>query len=167
MFIKTAKVKKIQIRISYTQYKNIEELSPLDMQLIKASQTARETSYSPYSNFKVGAACLMEDSRVYKGANFENAAYPTCLCAERVALSTCFAQQPNGIIQKIAITIRNPQKVISIPGAPCGSCRQVLSEVENRQGKPIEVLLYGENGPVWVFETAKDLLPLSFDDTFL
>ena len=101
------------------------------------------------------------------GGNMENAAYPMCICAEGVILSSVESSKPNATIKAMAITVKSPSQVIDYPVSPCGSCRQMISEKENRQSTPIRIILKGESGPFHVFDTVKRLLPFSFSSDSL
>lgn len=144
-----------------------ETLPAQEQQLLQTAQEALDKAYAPYSNFHVGAAVLLDNGKVLSGANFENAAYPMCLCAERSVMATAISTYPAATILQIAIRVRNPKQPVNSPAAPCGACRQVMVEVEHRQQHDMKVLLQGENGPVYVMETAKVLLPFYFDGSFL
>ncbi|MEL7021021.1 MAG: cytidine deaminase, partial [Bacteroidota bacterium] len=123
--------------------------------------------HAPYSNFYVGAAVLLQNGQILNGANQENAAYPMCLCAERVALASAHAQHPDSPVVAIAITVKNPAQVINQPAAPCGACRQVICETEQRYQQSMQIVLRGETGEIFVFEGGKDLLPIGFDQSYL
>lgn len=148
-------------------YPNIEDLSKVEQELLELSKASLEHSYSPYSNFKVGAAVLMEGGRMLGGSNQENASYPLCLCAERVALSAAASVCPSESVIAIAVTAKGPNLKIDQPISPCGACRQVICETELKHKQNIRVILQGEIGEIYVFETAKDLLPLLFDGSYL
>ena len=122
---------------------------------------ATDNSYAPYSNFRVGAAVLMDNGVIYIGANQENAAYPLGLCAERTAIFAANAQHPKNKIVALAIAARNKDGFCKVPVAPCGSCRQVMLEVETRYKQPIKILLYGSEA-VYVVDSVKEILPLQF-----
>jgi len=138
-----------------------DELSEQDRQLISEAKAMTKTSYSPYSHFQVGAAALLQDGTVVKGSNQENAAYPSGLCAERTTLFAANANHPNTPVVALAIACYTQGHFTANPGAPCGSCRQVMLETEHRFGTPMRVLLYGEKS-TYVFEKAADLLPIGF-----
>mgnify|MGYP005993558605 CR=1 FL=1 len=144
-----------------------EMLPQADQVLLAAAAKALDKAYAPYSNFHVGAAVLLDNGEILSGANFENAAYPMCLCAERSTLATVISTYPEAKILQMAIRVRNPQKPVVQPAAPCGACRQVMVEAEHRQSGDIKILLQGESGPVYVLASAKVLLPFYFDGTFL
>jgi cytidine deaminase len=160
-------MKTIEITTNVKVYENLSEL-PVDYRrLVAAARDARQLAYAPYSDFRVGAAVALEDGRVLAGANQENAAYPMCLCAERVALGNANIEAPKVAITAMAISVHNPRKTISTPAAPCGACRQVICEQEERQDQAIPLLLQGAEGPVYYLESGRDLLPLGFDKSFL
>lgn len=140
---------------------SFEELDKNDQDLIRKAMKATDNSYAPYSGFSVGAAVLMDNGRVYVGANQENAAYPSGLCAERTAIFAAHAQHPNDKIVSLAIAARNRDGFIPKPAAPCGACRQVILESEMRYSQPIKILLYGTEA-VYVIDTVRDILPLQF-----
>ena len=148
-------------------YDHLSELSEADQQLLKAAKEALDKSYAPYSGFNVGAAAILENGEIISGANQENAAYPMCLCAERVTLSAIESMFPNATVKAMAITVRNIKHAITEPAAPCGSCRQSLSEKEDRQKASIRILLQGDTGPIYEIASGKDLLPLGFSGAFL
>jgi cytidine deaminase len=141
----------------------LEELNEAEQQLVRKAMQATDNSYSPYSHFRVGAAIRLEDGSEIIGANQENAAYPVTLCAERTAIFAAQAQQPELSIESIAIAARNEKGFTEDPVTPCGSCRQVILEIEQRYGKPMKIYLYGTKG-VYVIDTVRDLLPLCFID---
>ncbi len=148
-------------------YERPDLLHQPDQQLLAQAVQALEASYSPYSQFQVGAALLLKEGQIVAGSNQENASYPLCLCAERVALAAAAAQHPGQPIVAMAITAHNPKHSIERPVAPCGACRQVLLETEQRHRHPIRLILRGDSGSIYVVESAKALLPLSFDASFL
>lgn len=135
--------------------------------LLAKAKEALKAAYAPYSNFQVGAACLLDTGEIILGSNFENASYPLCLCAERVALASVHSQWTKNTVVKMAITAKSPEKIIDKPISPCGACRQVILEVEIKQSSPIKLILQGEQGEVLIFDTIKELLPMSFDAEFL
>ena len=111
----------------------------------------------------MGAAARLKDGSIVIGANQENAAYPSGLCAERTALFAAGAQHPDQPIVALAIAARKGKHFLARPISPCGACRQVISGAEERYGVPIRIMLYGTDG-VLVSEGIKPLLPLSFVD---
>lgn len=153
----------LTINITEKQY---EELSPEEKALIDAAKDATARSYSPYSKFCVGAALRLDDGTIFIGANQENAAFPVTICAERTAIFAAQVQHPDKAITAIAIAAKsadNPSLFTSLPTSPCGSCRQVLAEMEQRYQRDIRILMYGEE-KIYIAESVKDLLPLTFCD---
>ena len=141
----------------------LSELPEDDRRLVMEAQKATSQSYAPYSHFHVGAAALLEDGTIITGTNQENAAYPSGLCAERTTLFYANSQHPEKAVKALAITARTPDgDFVHSPVTPCGACRQVMTETENRYGKPIRILLCGSE-EVYIAESARSLLPLSFD----
>ena len=147
--------------------KQEDELTPRQLALLDEARRATYRSYAPYSHFSVGAAVQLEDGIIVAGSNQENAAYPSGLCAERTAVFFAGSQHPDIPIRRLCIAARDTEgHFLRRPISPCGACRQVLLEAEQRAGSDIEVLLYGTEG-IYIVRSIKDLLPLSFDDTFL
>ncbi|MCB9360895.1 MAG: cytidine deaminase [Flavobacteriales bacterium] len=149
-----------KIEIKYKEYDTINDLSNLDFNLIKLTHENLGNSYSPYSQFKVSSLILLEDNIKVLGTNQENAAYPSGLCAERVAVFSAKSTHPNKKIEKVIIVTEQGHE---FPFSPCGSCRQALMEYELNQKSPIEVILKSGNSKIWVFESIKDLLPFAFE----
>lgn len=148
-------------------YDSIDEV-PQDIQdLMQEAVSARDVAYAPYSNFKVGAAILLENNEIIVGSNQENASYPSGLCAERTAVYFAGAKYPDTKIQKIAISAKSMRHKVVSPVPPCGACRQALVEYEVKQEEPIELYFMGETGKVVKADSVKDLLPLVFDNTCL
>ncbi len=129
--------------------------------LIEKAKSATKNSYAPYSNFHVGAAVLLTNGEIVMGNNQENAAYPSGLCAERVALFAANAKYPNIAVESIAIAGFHNGEFTKMPCCPCGGCRQTMLEVENRFNKPLKIIMYGES-KIYEVDSAKALLPLSF-----
>jgi len=153
--------KQKNIKISYKEIGKISELAEIDKQLIDLSLRAAERAYAPYSTFKVGAAVLLEGGIIVSGSNQENAAYPSGLCAERVAVFTASSEYPDRIIEKIAVVSKDKNGQLRAV-TPCGSCRQVLYEYEVKQEEPISVLIFGENEVLLEFKDIHSLLPFGF-----
>ena len=149
---------KIEIKFRCCQ---LEELLPDEIELVEQAKRATNHSYAKYSHFHVGAAIRLEDGRIVQGANQENAAYPSGLCAERTAIFAAQAQFPEHPITQIAIAARNQNGFLKEPITPCGACRQVMMEMEDRYGVDLKIYLYGTNG-VYVICSVKDMLPFSF-----
>lgn len=157
--------KKVSFDISV--FSSIDELGNRDEKLMKRAIEARKNAYSPYSNFTVGAAVLLENGEIVLGNNQENAAYPSGLCAERVAVFYAGANYPGVKIKAIAITATSINYKVDSPAAPCGNCRQAISEYEIKQESPIELFLMGETGKVIKCNAIADILPLAFTSSFL
>lgn len=160
-------MKKIELKTEYTVFDNLSELSKEDKTLMEQAIKARKNAYAPYSNFSVGAAVLLENNEIILGNNQENAAYPSGLCAERVAIYAAGSNYPNVNILKIAISASSSLKEVSEPVAPCGACRQSIAEYEIKQETPISIFFMGETGKILKTNSIKDLLPLGFDKSFL
>lgn len=155
-------MEQIDINISIESYQ-LGELSPQDQELIRAAIEATNNAYANYSRFYVGAALRLENGKMVIGANQENAAFPSGLCAERTAVFAAQANYPDSPIETLAIAGRNEKGVLPDPITPCGACRQVILEIEDRYKKPIKILLYGTQ-KIYCVRSVKDLLPLSFVD---
>ncbi|MBS5612635.1 MAG: cytidine deaminase [Prevotella buccalis] len=155
-------MKQIDINISIESYQ-LDELSPQDQELVQAAIKATHNAYANYSRFYVGAALRLENGKMVIGANQENAAFPSGLCAERTAVFAAQANYPDSPIETLAIVGRNEKGVLPNPITPCGACRQVILEIEDRYKKPIKILLYGTQ-KIYCVRSVKDLLPLSFVD---
>ena len=152
-----------QYTFSYTVYTSLEEIPSDILALVNHACEARKAAYAPYSDFLVGAAIEMEDREVHTGSNQENAAYPSGLCAERVAVYHASSVCGDKKMKRIAIVGGSRGSENSYPAAPCGACRQSLLEYEEKQGSPIEVIFCGVGiVPVYVVDSVKDLLPFSF-----
>lgn len=152
---------KVKNIIAKIQVYTLEECDNLKKKLIEAAKEATARSYAPYSKFHVGAALLLENGEIVTGSNQENAAYPTTLCAERTAIFYANSQHPDLPVKCIAIAAFANGHFTEESCAPCGSCRQVISEVENRFGQPVAVIMYGKK-QIYEVSSIQDLLPLSF-----
>lgn len=159
-------MKKTQIITTVFEYDSVEELSPSEKELVLQAKEAALRSYSPYSKFKVGAALLLENEETVQGNNQENSAYPSGLCAERVAVFYANSKYPHVPVKAIAITSHSNGSFLETPVPPCGSCRQVLLETEDRYNQPLKVIMCGET-KIRVVESVKDLLPLYFEKEML
>lgn len=153
-------MKEINIK-SVIKFCQMDELSDDDRRLVEKAIGATERSYAHYSHFCVGSCLRLADGTEFLGANQENAVFPVGLCAERTAIFAAQVQRPDQPIVALAIAARNEEGLVANPVSPCGSCRQVMLEVEDRYQQPMRILLYGTNG-VYVIEGVKTLLPLSF-----
>ncbi|MEQ8705884.1 MAG: cytidine deaminase [Phaeodactylibacter sp.] len=148
-------------------YDSAKELPEEDQVLLLQAGKAMDMAYAPYSQFRVGAAVRLSDGTVVLGANQENAAYPMCLCAERVALGNAALNHPDQKLLTIAIRVKNEKKPVPEPAAPCGSCRQAISEMEERQQQPIRILMQGDDETLYEVQSGQELLPLGFNRQFL
>ena len=157
----------LEITTSATIFNDISELSTEDHMLMQKAIEAREKAYAPYSKFSVGAALLLENGAIVLGSNQENAAYPSGLCAERVAVFKAGSDYPDVKIVKLAITASSTITKVNKPVGPCGACRQSLSEYEIKQQQPFEILFMGEVGEIIKTDSLAALLPFSFDSAYL
>lgn len=150
------------LTIPYQEFESWSELDPKEQELVSKAYEVCEKAYAPYSKFKVGAVVLLENGTTVTGNNQENIAYPSGLCAERVALFYAGANHSETPIQTLVIVAKGdlikPDDCVS----PCGSCRQVIAESESRQQKPFRVILVSESGRTFVFEKGTDLLVFAF-----
>lgn len=160
-------MKKIPHTIEYTKHDSPQELSDIEQELLRLAEIQLTHAYAPYSEFHVGAAALLENGSITTGSNQENASYPLCMCGERVALYAASGMHPSVNITSIAIIAQNQNKPIKEVITPCGACRQVIGEYENRQQAPIKIILKADGNEVLVFDSIKDLLPFSFDQRYL
>lgn len=154
-------MKKFEIKSVIKEYQSIEELNEKDKELINRAHLAAKDAYAPYSKFFVGAAIRLENDEICVGNNQENAAYPSGICAERVAVFSASSTHPNMKVKKIAVVAHSDEINIDKPISPCGACRQVLAEYESKAGN-IVLLLMGESGKIYEIDSVKDILPLMF-----
>ena len=154
-------MKKREVSISYLEYENRDDLPVEEKRLVEEAVTSAAGAYAPYSHFMVGAALLLDNGTVIRGANVENAAFPSGSCAEKTALSYMVANHGDRKALAIAIAALADGKLTEEPVPPCGNCRQMLIEEEQRSGSPIKVILAG-NFSVIVLESCQALMPLSF-----
>jgi len=156
-------VNEITISAVFKTYSSINDLSEVDKQLCNEAKAILINAYAPYSNFFVGAAVLLGDGTIVTGTNQENAAYPSGLCAERVAIFYASSVHPNKKVVAVAVATKsNRLNSNSKPVSPCGACRQALSEYEVKYSSPIKILMLGENGEVYESYSVANLLPLMF-----
>lgn len=153
---------KHQITIEYTTAEHYSELSETDQDLVRRAYEVSENAYAPYSHFHVGAAAHLSTGEIILGSNQENIAYPSGLCAERVALFSIGANYPNAVIDTLVVVAKGDLIKFEDCVSPCGSCRQVMAQSEFRQNKPIRVVLVAQNGKAFIFEKASDLLVFPF-----
>lgn len=160
-------MKKITITSEFSVFENLASLPSETLNLMEMAIAIRKKAYAPYSKFKVGAAILLDNGQIVLGSNQENAAYPSGLCAERVAIFQAGAIYPEATILKLAISATADEKPVSSPIPPCGACRQSIAEYEFKQEEPIEIYFMGETGEVYCSNSLSNLLPLAFDKKFL
>ncbi len=160
-------MKDVTFTSTISTFDSVYEL-PIEIQdLMSKAVAIRKNAYAPYSKFRVGAAILLDNGEIVLGSNQENAAYPSGLCAERVAIFHAGAVYPNATIKIIAISAASDTNQTKAPIPPCGSCRQSISEYEIKQNSDIEIYFMGEIGAVYKSNSLQNLLPFSFDKKFL
>lgn len=160
-------MKEIVFTSQITVFETIQEL-PVEIQdLMEKAIEVRKNAYAPYSKFRVGTAILLDNGKIVVGSNQENAAYPSGLCAERVAIFQAGAIYPEATILKMAITAASGNNTTDTPIPPCGSCRQSIAEYEVRQEAPIEIYFMGEIGAIHKSASLKNLLPFMFEKKLL
>ncbi len=150
------------LTINYTESDTISELPEADQLLMQEAIKSAGKAYAPYSGFSVGAAVLLSSGKIITGNYQENAAYPSGLCAERVALFAASALYPDVKIDTIVVTIKTAHKITE-PVSPCGACRQVIAEYENRQNQKIKIIFSGETGKSITVDGIENLLPIIFN----
>lgn len=153
---------KKDIHITIEEYDSMPDLGEADMNLMELAESSLKDAYAVYSHYRVGAALILSNGKVITGNNQENAAYPSGLCAERVAMFYAKSQYPEESIKAIAISAKADTFTITDAVAPCGACRQVMAEYEIQQKSPIRVVMKGETGPVLAVDSIEALLPLMF-----
>lgn len=151
-----------QINTVYEEYSSLGELIPEDRDLAQAAIEGMRGSYAPYSHFNVGAAVRMSNGQIVRGANQENAAFPSGLCAERTAMFAAGAKHPDKDMVSIALAGGIYGKLTEEPATPCGACRQVMAQYQSKSGKPMSVIMVGSRR-IWKFARVDDILPLIFD----
>ncbi|HTF02577.1 MAG TPA: cytidine deaminase [Bacteroidia bacterium] len=156
-------MKVITITSTIEEYASESELLPDDLALLVQSRAAGKQAYAPYSAFHVGAALRLANGIIVSGNNQENVAYPSGLCAERVAIFHAGAVYPDVAVTAIAVTCSSERFAVNRPLSPCGACRQVMAEYEKRHNTNIRIILAGESGAVYIVGSIRELLPLSFE----
>ena len=151
-----------RLTINYEEFSSVDKMLPEDQELVAAAIEAQKGSYSPYSHFQVGAALRLSNGLIVKGANQENAAYPSGLCAERTAMFWAGANYPDEAMECLAIAGADKGVLCDDPASPCGACRQVMAEYQKKQGKPMKIILVGAKC-IHKFGCVDDLLPFIFD----
>ena len=147
---------------NYQLFSNWTDLPEQEQRLVDKAYEAMKNAYAPYSEFKVGACALMDDGSFILGNNQENAAFPSGICAERVALFYAGANFPNKKVLTLCIVAKGDLMPASQLLSPCGGCRQVMLESENRQKQPIRVILVNQDKRTMVLDSVIQLLPFGF-----
>lgn len=160
-------MKTITINTTFSVFESKNDLPQDINSLMEQAIEIRKTAYAPYSKFRVGCAILLDNGKIVLGSNQENAAYPSGLCAERVAIFQAGSLYPNAKMTAMAISATGDEKPVLEPIPPCGSCRQSIAEYEIRQEMPIVIYFMGESGIVYQSESLRNLLPFMFDKKFL
>jgi cytidine deaminase len=156
-----------KIIFEYSIVKQIEDLPVAEQELLIAARQCTKNAYAPYSNFKVGAAALLNDGQIVTGVNQENASYPIGICAERTLISALQNLHPTNPMHTLAISYQNNTNTANNPISPCGMCRQSLVEYSVRYGIAIKIFLAGQTGDIYIINNAISLLPLQFNATDL
>lgn len=160
-------MKDIITEVKFKAFEVMDELPAPIRDLMEKAIEARQRAYAPYSNFRVGAALLLENGEIVQGSNQENAAYPSGLCAERVALFYAGAQYPGQKMVAFAISAASDTSVTDMPIPPCGACRQSIAEYEIGQESPIQLYFMGAVGAIYQSDSLRNLLPFMFDKKYL
>lgn len=160
-------MKEITITTSFLEYENLNELDASSQKMMQLAVQARKKAYAPYSKFTVGCAILLDNGKVVEGSNQENAAYPSGLCAERVAIFYAGANYPDAKVLKLFITASPFDRDLEQPIPPCGSCRQSIAEYEIKQDQDIEIYFMGGKGKIYKSNSLKNILPFMFDKKYL
>lgn len=150
------------ITLSIEEYSSHDELPAADRNLLTEAARASQSAYAPYSSFRVGAAVRLTNGTIVTGSNQENAAYPSGLCAERVALFYAQSHYPEMAVEALAIYASASDFILKEPVTPCGACRQVIAEYENRHRNPVRIIMASGDGLVKVVKGAETLLPMMF-----
>lgn len=156
---------KKNIHIEYEELISVNECSSQIQKLFEEANQAKSIAYAPYSNFQVGAALLLENGEIITGNNQENAAFPSGLCAERVAIFAAKSKFPKVAIKDLVVV--TSAKNIKVPISPCGGCRQALIEYEFAQKQAFNIYLQSANNSIIKINSAQDLLPFSFHSDML
>ncbi len=160
-------MKKITVESQFEVFDNLNELDNTIQLLFEKAEEARQKAYAPYSKFLVGCALLLDNGEIIKGNNQENASYPSGLCAERTAIYYAGAEFPNAKVLKMAIIAGSQNQKTDKPIPPCGACRQAVFEYEDKQDQPIDMFFKGEFGQILRSSSLANMLPLTFNKSFL
>ena len=156
--------KKLIHSVELTVYTSVDELSNNDRELIERAKKVSKTAYAPYSQFYVGAAIRLSSNEIIEGSNQENMAYPSGMCAERVAIYYANSFHSDAKIDTIAVTAFAKSFDVNHPVSPCGACRQSMAEYELKQKQPIRLIMTGESGDIYVAESIETILPFMFNE---
>jgi cytidine deaminase len=156
-----------KVEIQYEEYSHWNELGKEEQDLVKHAYQICENAYAPYSKFSVGASALLSNNEIVKGSNQENIAYPSGLCAERVAIFYAGSNYPKAKILKLYISASPVDRDLDQPIPPCGSCRQSIAEYEIKQDHDIEIYFMGSKGKIYKSDSLKNILPFMFDKKYL
>lgn len=156
-----------EFKITFEAIENYHALDETEKKLYDAAQKVRQTAYAAYSHFHVGCAILLENGEIITGSNQENAAYPSGLCAERTTIFWTSANFPEVKIKKLFVIGAPKDAVSSTPIPPCGACRQSILEYESKQFETIEIYFASLDGEIYKTKSIRDLLPFSFDSSYL
>ncbi len=156
-----------EFKIQFEVIASKNDLNETERKLYDAAFEVRKNAYANYSNFYVGCALLLENGEIVKGSNQENAAYPSGLCAERTTIFWTSANYPDVKIKKLFVIGAPKDALTSTPIPPCGACRQSILEYEAKQDSPIEIYFASMEGEIFKTTSIRDLLPFSFDASFL
>ncbi len=155
-------MKQFELICRFQQFNTLEDLGEQDRILLEQAMESGKDAYAPYSQYYVGAAVRLSNGSIVKGNNQENVAYPSGLCAERVALFAASALYPGVPVTALAIAGHAKNFLITDPVTPCGACRQVIAEYEKLYEQPVRLVMMGEKSKIWVAESIGHLLPLMF-----
>jgi len=155
-------MKENKFEFEYEEYNNISELNEKDAWLLNEARQITDQAYAPYSNFHVGAVAILENGEIVAGTNQENASYPVGICAERVLLGSAATIHPNIPLISMAVSYKSKETNSDHPISPCGMCRQSLLEYETRTKKPFRLILGGQEGKIFIVQSARHLLPFAF-----
>ena len=156
--------KKLTHSIELSVYSSVDELNPDDRELMLRAKEVSKTAYAHYSQFYVGAAIRLDSNEIVEGSNQENMAYPSGMCAERVAIYYANSHHSEQKIQTIAVTAFAKKFEVNHPVSPCGACRQSMAEYELKQKQPIRLIMTGESGEVYIAESIETVLPFMFNE---
>lgn len=156
-----------ELTINFEEIEGYNQLNDTEKLLFDKAKEIRDLAYAPYSNFTVGCAILLENGEIITGSNQENAAYPSGLCAERTAIFYTGANFPGVKITKLFVIGAPREALQSVPIPPCGACRQSILEYEAKQLDVIEVYFASIDGVIFKTKSIRDLLPFSFDSSYL